>query len=261
MEWEEQHAVIVGRSLSTFVRSHTTPASAVDAWRRNYSQLEQLFIELVGFDTFMEVIAEYVLRNSKAGMALRVASGAFLSMLDGFTDIFVITTYYGSPDLVGQANALLAMCCMPMLGQLGVVFCTYQKKSEAVKIKEALITLFFLRPAVDAYRVSTNHEDNETTLDTLTEIVLNKGSEHVFESISGCVLQVFVWLSNPEQAGTFALLSFAVSAMTTGFTSAMIAYDFDVVAHRCKHQPKFYGYIPDDNGLRGRCFVLMLVRL
>jgi len=37
----------------------------------------------------------------------------------------------------------------------------------------------------------------------------------------------------------------------------MIAFDLDVdVSHR-RAQPLFYGYIPDDNGLRGRCFVLM----
>jgi len=37
----------------------------------------------------------------------------------------------------------------------------------------------------------------------------------------------------------------------------MIAYDLDVdVPHR-KHQPKFYGYIPDDGRARGRCFALM----
>ena len=37
----------------------------------------------------------------------------------------------------------------------------------------------------------------------------------------------------------------------------MIAFDMDVdVPHR-KVQPKFYGYLPDDNGRRGRCFALM----
>ena len=66
-----------------------------------------------------------------------------------------------------------------------------------------------------------------------------------------------MWLSNPEEAGTFALASIGISAATTGFTSAIISFDMYVdVAHR-KVQPKFYGYIPDDNGLRGRCFALM----
>ena len=71
------------------------------------------------------------------------------------------------------------------------------------------------------------------------------------------MLQIYVWLENRDDAGRYALASIVVSALTTGYTSAMIAFDMDVdVPHR-KGQPLFYGYIPDDNKLRGRCFVLM----
>jgi len=45
--------------------------------------------------------------------------------------------------------------------------------------------------------------------------------------------------------------------MTTGFTSAMILFDMDVDVPRRQNQPKFYGFMPDDNGLRGRCLILM----
>jgi len=37
----------------------------------------------------------------------------------------------------------------------------------------------------------------------------------------------------------------------------MISFDTDIDPVRRKKQPSMYGYIPDDNGLRGRCFVLM----
>jgi len=110
---------------------------------------------------------------------------------------------------------------------------------------------------VDAYRVSTNHDDKEVSMDQLSEMVMNKGIELSCESIPGCILQLYVWLSAPEKAGTFALASIGISCLTTGFASAMIAFDMDVdVPHR-KNQPKFYGYIPNDNSLRGRCFILM----
>jgi len=74
-----------------------------------------------------------------------------------------------------------------------------------------------------------------------------------------CVLQLYVWLTNPEQAGSYPLVSIGISALTTGFTSAMVAFDKDVDVAGRRAQPKFYGYIPDDNGLRGRCFILMTV--
>jgi len=77
-------------------------------------------------------------------------------------------------------------------------------------------------------------------------MIFNKSAELAAESIPGCVLQLYVWLINPEQAGTYALLSIGISSLTTGFTSAMIAFDMDVdVPHR-KNNPKFYGYIPGE---------------
>ena len=70
-------------------------------------------------------------------------------------------------------------------------------------------------------------------------MIVNKGIELATESIPGCVLQLYVWLNNPEVVGTYALVSIGISALTTGFASAMIAFDMDVdVPHR-KNQPKF----------------------
>ena len=43
--------------------------------------------------------------------------------------------------------------------------------------KEALITMSFLPPAVDAYRVSTNHDDKEVSIDPLSGMVCNKCTE------------------------------------------------------------------------------------
>ena len=59
-----------------------------------------------------------------------------------------------------------------------------------------MISFLFLRPAVDAYRVSTNHEDEGATVDSLSEMIANIGIELATESIPGCVLQLYVWLSN-----------------------------------------------------------------
>jgi len=255
--WEEADVVKVGHSLSTFVRGTTQPAAGVDAWRRHYVQLEILFVEIEHFEEFMVVIATYILKNNKAGMVARVSLGAVLSMSDGATDIFVIMNYFKNTELHGQANALIIMVSLSMFAQLAFVMATYARKSLGVKLRELLITLLLLRPAVDAYRISTNHEDGETPIDPLAEMIMNKACELAMESIPSCVLQLYVWLTNPEQAGSYALVSIGISALTTGFTSAMIAYDKDVDVVGQRSQPLFYGYIPDDNGQRGRCFVLM----
>ena len=61
-----------------------------------------------------------------------------------------------------------------MVWQIIVALNQYKKKSWGVKVKEVLICLFFLRPAVDAFRVSTNYKDSREAFDPLTEMTLNK---------------------------------------------------------------------------------------
>ena len=112
-------------------------------------------------------------RDSVYGLVWRVGVGALLSSVDAATDIYVVGTYY-SEGLHGQANAMLGMISTNLVIQLLIVFAQYQKKRWTVKLKEALITLLFLRPTVDAYRVGTNVEDEEATVDTLSEMFFNK---------------------------------------------------------------------------------------
>ena len=109
------------------------------------------------------------------GLVWRVGVGALLSSVDAATDIYVVGTYY-SEGLNGQANAMLGMISANLLIQILVVLAQYQKKRWTVKLKEALITLLFLRPIVDAYRISTNYNDFESTMDPLTEMMMNKVS-------------------------------------------------------------------------------------
>ena len=109
------------------------------------------------------------------GLVWRVGVGALLSSVDAATDIYVVGTYY-SEGLNGQASAMLGMISVNLFIQILVVLAQYQKKRWAVKLKEALITLLFLRPIVDAYRISTNYNDFESTMDPLTEMIMNKVS-------------------------------------------------------------------------------------
>ena len=77
------------------------------------------------------------------------------------------------------------------------------------------------------------------------------------ESIPGCVLQCYIWLSSPELAGLATLVSILISAATTGTSSAIIAFDKDVDEKGRKEMPQFYGYIPDDHSRRRMCFLAM----
>ena len=107
------------------------------------------------------------------GLVWRVGVGALLSSVDAATDIYVVGTYY-SEGLNGQANAMLGMITANLVCQLLFILAQYQKKNWTMKLKEALITLLFLRPIVDAFRISTNYVDEEATVDALVEMVCNK---------------------------------------------------------------------------------------
>jgi hypothetical protein len=65
--------------------------------------------------------------------------------------------------------------------------------------------------------------------------------------------------SSDKDVGTSAWLSVAVSAITTGFASATISYDWDTNPLRREQVPDFYGYIPAKASKRTVVFVSMLL--
>ena len=101
-DWGDEECRRVGCSLATFIRKRKTGAVAIDAWRLNYTQLDVLFKEVVGFEEFMVVIANNLMRDSIYGTVLRVTVGAVLSTTDAVTDIYVIVTYYRKKSWWGR---------------------------------------------------------------------------------------------------------------------------------------------------------------
>ena len=107
------------------------------------------------------------------GLVWRVGVGALLSSVDAATDIYVVATYY-SEGLNGQANAMLGMISANLIIQFLIVLAQYQKKRWTVKLKESIITLLFLRPIVDAYRIGTQYDDKDVAYDSISEMIGNK---------------------------------------------------------------------------------------
>ena len=125
-------------------------------------------------------------------------------------------------------------------------------------LRECVFVVSFLKPGVDAFRVASGLEDKETLMSPLFEMVMGKMAELAFESIPGGLLQAYVFINSPEKT-TFLLVSILISALTTGFSSAMISYDMDVSVANRKEVPLFYGYIKDSNTERGITFVLLIL--
>jgi len=85
----------------------------------------------------------------------------------------------------------------------------------------------------------------------------------VFESIPGCILQVLTVLrvlESGKQPTVTAVFSIVISALTTGFTSASLTFDYDCDPARRNKTPDFYGMIPDESLSRTIVFVCLLLQ-
>ena len=102
----------------------------------------------------MVVLALGLIRRSWSGLVLRVTIGAVLSIVDAITDIYVVVVYYRE-GLDSQAAALLTMMFLNLSAQILLNLVQYRHSSWARIVGETVITLTFLRPAVDAFRVCT----------------------------------------------------------------------------------------------------------
>ena len=177
----EEDCQRISTALAFFLRKRKTAEVALEAWKLNYPQLKELS-DVDFFDSFMLVIAQNLVRDSMWGVVYRVSVGVAFSTTDAATDVYTILVYKAA-GLTGRATALALMMGLNMIFQLVVVWVQYRKKSLKKRLYECAICLVFLRPAVDAYRVATNHVDKDLLLNPLTEMVCNKGCELFCESI------------------------------------------------------------------------------
>ena len=92
---------------------------------------------------------------------------------------------YFSEGLDDSAITMMTMLATNTVCQMFIVLGIYQKKSWKRIMKELLITIFFLRPFVDCYRVKANVKDETMSLDAVEEMMVNKGIELATETIPG----------------------------------------------------------------------------
>jgi hypothetical protein len=78
------------------------------------------------------------------------------------------------------------------------------------------------------------------------------------EAIPGVIIQLMAIATNDGDVANAAWVSLSVSALTTGFASATISYDFDTDPVRREQVPDFYGYVPANPTKRSIIFVAMM---
>jgi hypothetical protein len=192
-------------------------------------------------------------------MKMRVTVGAFTSMSDLLTDIYVTYTF-AMDGKGGYFKASLASLIASMGLQMLIVWAQNKKLGMKRVLREWLPILLGYKPAVDAYKVATGEKQEiGTALDPMVEMTAIKLCEMFAEAIPGVIIQLTAIATSDGDVGTSAWISITVSALTTGFASATISYDFDTDPEKREQTPFFYGYIPAKSSKRALVFVTMVL--
>jgi len=166
-----------------------------------------------------------------------------LSIADLASDVSMVILYT-SEGQVGNARSLLAMIGMCLLLQLGLVYAQTSTGPRRVMAKEMLIVLSGTKPGVDAMRVASGTEQNEhNVVDPAIELATMRCVELICEAIPGCILQFTAAirvLQGGKPVSNIAIGSIIISALTTGYSSACISFDFDVDPIKRRKDPEYY---------------------
>jgi len=218
----------VGAGLAMAIATNLTAEAGVDDWIRRYKCLAELDREEVWFRSLMNEVAQRLLGEVSWGLKLRVIIGAGLSVLDIASDVFVMVSYYSEGRDVYGRTMLIMLCTTFAFQFLGIFL---QNKTRPLKLaRETLLLLCGLKPAVDAKRVAEGQKQEEHhAFDAKTERMVDILCEMIFESIPGCLVQILALLRvDREKWALSAMGSIGISALTTGYTSACLSFDFDV---------------------------------
>jgi hypothetical protein len=201
----------------------------------------------------IETIAKRRLASAPFGLKLRLGIGAGLSTADMLSDIISIVGMLQAGPAFG-AYGMIAMICASLALQLLLCILQNKHRGREALAQELCIVLSLAKPGVDAVRIASGAEHVAgAPLDPFSEMLAGKVTEIATESGPGAALQAAVVLSG--YSSTAAVVSVAISCLTTGFTTAMMSFDLDTSPAKRKDNRKFYGYIPDTSRERFLIFV------
>jgi hypothetical protein len=208
----------------------------------------------------MDTIAQRLLESVSWGLKMRLYTGAGLSIVDVVSDVNVIMIYLNSTENAHYAWILIAMICTSLLIQVITVVGNNLKNHKKM-LKELLIVFSFLKPGIDALRVGNGAErEAHHAFNPKVELVMTKCAEIFGEAIPGSILQTYVYIKGQGNArSSQALASILVSAASTGFVSASIAFDMDVDPEKRRSTPDFFGVVPDGAAARSAIFGCMIM--
>jgi len=256
---EEKDARVIGNNFMPCLKSRKVARAGVDIWRLQNKAVGELIEEFPWMKEMFVALGEGVVKAAPWGLMFRVITGAATSSLDLWTDVWIAATYYSE----GKHNFFLATTVMlgASIGlQLFVILILQNSQMNlGRKLYEAVFVIFGMKPALDAYRVSSGKKKAAgSAVGTLEELSIMKGIEMFAESIPGVIIQLTaIFASKHISAASYVSLAF--SALSTGFIGATISYDYDTDPERRELKGRFYGFVPSKPIPRTVSFLTMIV--
>jgi hypothetical protein len=256
---EEKEARVIGNNLMPCLKSRKVIKAGVDMWRLQNRAVGELFEDFPWMEGMFVEIGKGVVKTAPWGLLFRVTVGAVTSIFDLLTDVYV-TYMFWSDKKYGYFKASLASLVVSIGIQMLLVWGQNRKLGMLRVLREWFPILIGFKPAVDAYRVATGEKQVVgTTLDPMFEMTIMKVIEMFAEAIPGVIIQLMAIATNDGDVADAAWISLSVSALTTGYTSATISYDFDTDPVKREQVPDFYGYVPANPKKRSIIFVAMML--
>ena len=256
---DEKEGKDIGESLATGLATNTVPEAAVDEWIMQFPALKELDEHYDWFRPLLVGMSYKLMEEVPWGMKMRVTVGAVTSISDLLTDTYV-TYLFWSEGKEGYFKASLASLMLSIGIQILVVWDQNKKLGRKRVLRECLPIILGYKPAVDAFRVATGlKQEIGTAFDPMLEMTCIKCVEMFAEAIPGVIIQLMAIVTSSGRVSGAALFSLSISALTTGFASATISYDFDTDPKRRLKKPEFYGYIPAKASTRSLMFVSMVI--
>jgi hypothetical protein len=187
---EKKDGKEIGESLASTLASSTQVQSAVDEWMHQFPALKELDKEYGWFRPMLETIGFKLMEEVPWGVKMRVTVGAFTSMTDLLTDVYV-TYMFGSDRKWGYFKASLASLVVSIGLQMLCVWGGYRKFGMTRVLREWIPILLGYKPAVDAYRVATGvKQEVGAAADPMFEMTVMKNIEMFAEAIPGVIIQL-----------------------------------------------------------------------
>jgi hypothetical protein len=169
-----REAMQIGRSFSVPLRARKSAQAGCDVWINEYPALVFLAKSERFFVAFAQTVGQRKIETAPWGLFWKVGVGAVLSVLDVATDVYAIANFTLRRK-EGYARAVIAGVSVSIAIQLLIVYGNGKKRGMKHVMKEAMIVLSGVKPAVDAFRViggAAAHEDD--TFDPMYELILAK---------------------------------------------------------------------------------------